>query len=61
MQVPSADPTASQVAQANEVHERLLSGADETERTIIELRQHGYPPPKSPSQPAGISARSSVS
>ncbi|MGP0066892.1 MAG: RNA polymerase sigma factor [Isosphaeraceae bacterium] len=42
VQVPSGDPTASQLAQANEVHERLLSGADETERTIIELRQQGY-------------------
>ncbi len=40
--VPSGDPTASQLAQANEVHERLLSGADETERTIIELKNHGY-------------------
>jgi RNA polymerase sigma factor (sigma-70 family) len=40
--VPSGDPTASQLAQANETHERLLSGADETERTIIEMRQHGY-------------------
>jgi RNA polymerase sigma factor (sigma-70 family) len=42
VQVPSGDPTASQLAQANEVQERLLSGADETERTIIELRQQGY-------------------
>jgi len=41
-QVPSGDPTASKVAEANEVHERLLSGADETERKIIELRQQGY-------------------
>jgi RNA polymerase sigma factor (sigma-70 family) len=42
VQVPSGDPTASQLAQANEVHERLLSGVDETQRTIIELRQQGY-------------------
>jgi RNA polymerase sigma factor (sigma-70 family) len=42
VQVPSDDPTASQLAQANEVHERLLSRVDETERTIIELKQEGY-------------------
>ncbi len=42
VQVPSDDPTASQLAQANEVHERLLSRVDATERTIIELKQLGY-------------------
>jgi RNA polymerase sigma factor (sigma-70 family) len=42
VQVPSHDPTASKVAVANEVHERLLSGVDDAERTIIELREHGY-------------------
>ena len=42
VQLPSDDPTASQLAQANEVHERLLSRVDETERTIIELKQQGY-------------------
>jgi RNA polymerase sigma factor (sigma-70 family) len=42
VQVPSDDPTASQLAQANEVHERLLSRVGETERTIIELKQQGY-------------------
>jgi len=42
VQLQSDDPTASQVAQANEVHERLLSGTDETGRTIIGLRQEGY-------------------
>jgi len=41
-QVPSHDPTASQLAQANECHERLLARDDETERFIIELRQQGY-------------------
>jgi RNA polymerase sigma-70 factor (ECF subfamily) len=42
VQLPSDEPTASQVAQANEVHERLLSGVDETERTIIELKKERY-------------------
>jgi RNA polymerase sigma factor (sigma-70 family) len=42
VQVPSDDPTASQLAQANEVHERLLSRVNATERTIIELKQQGY-------------------
>jgi RNA polymerase sigma factor (sigma-70 family) len=42
IQLPSDDPTASQLAQANEVHERLLSRVDETERTIIDLKQQGY-------------------
>ena len=42
VQVPSGDPTASEFAQANEVQERLLSGANETERTILEMRQQGY-------------------
>jgi len=42
VQFPSDDPTASQLAQANEVHEQLMSRADETERTIIELKQQGY-------------------
>lgn len=39
---PSHDPSASQLAQANEFHERLLARDDETERVIIELRQQGY-------------------
>jgi RNA polymerase sigma factor (sigma-70 family) len=38
----SGDPTASQVAQASEIRERLLAGQDESERTVIELRQLGY-------------------
>ena len=38
----SHDPTASQLAQANECHERLLARDDETERLIIELRQQGH-------------------
>ena len=42
IQVPSHDPSASQLAQANECHERLLARDDETERAIIELRQQGY-------------------
>ncbi len=41
-QLSSDEPTASQLAQANEVHEWLLSRPDETERTIIELREQGY-------------------
>jgi RNA polymerase sigma factor (sigma-70 family) len=42
IQLSSDDPTASQLAQANEFHERLMSRHDETERAIIELRQQGY-------------------
>ena len=42
VQLRSAEPTASQYAQANEVHERLLDRQDETERRIIELKQQGY-------------------
>jgi RNA polymerase sigma factor (sigma-70 family) len=42
IQLSSDDPSASQLAQANEVHERLLSRPDETERSIIELREEGY-------------------
>ena len=42
IQLPSDEPTASQVAQAHEVEERLLARPDETERTIIELKQQGY-------------------
>jgi RNA polymerase sigma-70 factor (ECF subfamily) len=38
----SCDPTASQVAQASEIRERLLAGQDELERTVIELRRLGY-------------------
>jgi RNA polymerase sigma factor (sigma-70 family) len=47
VQLPSDDPTASQVAQANEVEQRLLSSVDEdVERTIIELRRLGYSNPE---------------
>jgi RNA polymerase sigma factor (sigma-70 family) len=42
VQLPSDEPTASQLAQANEVHEWLLARSDETEREIIELKQLGY-------------------
>ncbi len=42
VQVPSDDPTASQLAQANEFQERLLAHRDETERTIIDLKRQGY-------------------
>ena len=42
VQLSSDDPSASQLAQANEVHERLLSRSDKTERTIIDLKQKGY-------------------
>jgi RNA polymerase sigma factor (sigma-70 family) len=42
VQLSSDEPTPSQVAQANEVHERLLSRVDETERTIIELKKLEY-------------------
>src|SRR3954471_20644717 len=37
----SADPTASQVAQAGEVRERLLAGQDDLERKVLELKQLG--------------------
>jgi RNA polymerase sigma factor (sigma-70 family) len=42
VQLPSTDPTASQLAQAHEVQERLLSQTDETGRTIIKLKYQGY-------------------
>jgi len=38
----SADPTASQVAQASETRERLMAGQQESERAIIELKRQGY-------------------
>jgi RNA polymerase sigma factor (sigma-70 family) len=38
----SADPTASQVAQADEAHERLLAREPESERRAIELKSQGY-------------------
>jgi RNA polymerase sigma factor (sigma-70 family) len=42
VQLRSVGPTASQEAQANEFRERLISDTDETERTIIELKESGY-------------------
>ena len=42
VQLPSDDPSASQLAQANEFQERLLAERDDTEREIIELKQQGY-------------------
>jgi RNA polymerase sigma factor (sigma-70 family) len=42
VQISSDEPTASQLAQANEFHERLLSRPDAIERTIIELKEQGY-------------------
>jgi RNA polymerase sigma factor (sigma-70 family) len=42
VQLESDEPTASQLAQANETHERLLARDDATERDIIELRNQGY-------------------
>jgi DNA-directed RNA polymerase specialized sigma24 family protein len=42
VQLPSAEPSASQLAQANEVHERLLNRKDQTERSIIALKEQNY-------------------
>jgi RNA polymerase sigma factor (sigma-70 family) len=42
VQLPSAEPTASQVAVKNELQQRLLSGQDDTERKIIDLKRQGY-------------------
>jgi RNA polymerase sigma factor (sigma-70 family) len=42
VQFPSDEPTASQLAVANEVNEQLLERHDETERTIISLRRDGH-------------------
>ncbi len=42
VQARSAEPTPSQVVQADEVREWLMARPDETERKIIELRQLGY-------------------
>jgi len=44
VQLPSDDPTASEVVQAKELEEQLVSRADETGRTIIELKLQGYSP-----------------
>jgi RNA polymerase sigma factor (sigma-70 family) len=41
-QLPSGEPSASEFAQANEIHQRLLDHRNETERTIIGLKQQGY-------------------
>ena len=57
IQLPSGEPTASQVAQAHEVQQRLLARPDKTEHTIIELRQLGYSTPRSPSKPVGMCAK----
>lgn len=38
----SADPTPSQVAQADEVRERLLAGQEEPARVVIELKMQNY-------------------
>jgi DNA-directed RNA polymerase specialized sigma24 family protein len=38
----SPEPTASELAQADEVRERLLAGQDESQRAVIELKQQGY-------------------
>jgi RNA polymerase sigma factor (sigma-70 family) len=38
----SNEPTASQVAQAREVHEQLLDRQDESGRIVIDLRREGY-------------------
>ncbi len=42
VQLPSREPTASQIALANELQERLLARDDETERTILDLKHQGY-------------------
>lgn len=38
----SGDPTPSQVAQAGETHQQLLSGLTGTEQAVISLRNEGY-------------------
>jgi RNA polymerase sigma-70 factor (ECF subfamily) len=38
----AADPTPSQVVQASEGYERLVSGLSTSEREVIELRRDGY-------------------
>jgi RNA polymerase sigma factor (sigma-70 family) len=42
VQLPSDEPTASQFAVGNELQEKLLDRQDETERTIIKLKQDGW-------------------
>lgn len=41
LSLASGDPTASQEAQASEVHERLVAHLDDTEREIVELKHQG--------------------
>lgn len=40
--VASLDPTASQLALADEAQERLLAGQSEPGRAVIEMKQQGY-------------------
>ncbi len=42
LSLASADPTASQVAQATEANEQLLAGQSESQRQVIELKKQGY-------------------
>jgi RNA polymerase sigma factor (sigma-70 family) len=42
LSLASDDPTASQLAQATEANEQLLSGQSESQRQVIELRKQGY-------------------
>src|SRR5271166_4045583 len=42
VQLPSDEPTASQLAVAKETSEQLMARQDETERTIINLRREGH-------------------
>jgi RNA polymerase sigma factor (sigma-70 family) len=42
VQLPSDEPTASQLAVANEMSEQLMARQDETERAIINLRREGH-------------------
>jgi RNA polymerase sigma factor (sigma-70 family) len=42
MELPGADPTPSQIVQAEETRDRLQLGLSEDERRIIEMRQLDY-------------------
>ncbi len=42
IELPSGEPTASQVAQEGEIREQLLAGQDAEERRVIELKRLGH-------------------
>ena len=44
VRLASSDPTASQIALADEAHDQLLAGKSGAERSVIEMKTQGYSP-----------------